>query len=250
MKKQYDLIVSLGAACPCTTALRAQHLQDFSYPFDWLFGGTLVGRTEILVHDFKNWFNKEDLIFSHEVPNVNGMAYLNKKTEIVYNHDFKKGKSFEEQYPIIEAKYSRRIDRLIEKAETAENILFVFIERPDYKTQMSDKELLQVERLLHKRFGNKVDLLYLFCNDVPFKNREDVWISPHVRKVIFDYQLHKKNEYSVNKRKLKAVLKNYGLKRPLLKQLQIRIKSFLIHFACLFIWSKKWRKDFKRKWKE
>jgi len=251
MKKQYDLIVSIGAACPCTTALRAQHLQDFSYPFDWLFGSTLSTRADILVNDFKGWFDKEDLTFVREVPDVNGMCYMNNKTGLCYNHDFKKDKTFDAQYPEIKAKYDRRIARLLEKAETAENILLVYIEKPNCTEQVPDNELLKIEKVLQKRFGNKVDLLYLFRNTDSFKNKTDVFVSPHVRKVIFDYQLFtKKNEYSVNKRKLKAVLKHYKLNRPLIRQIQIRIKSFLIHFCALFILNKRKRKDFKRKWKE
>ena len=89
-KKVFDLYISLGAVCSCTTTLRDCALQFYSYPFDWMAGSDLQGRTEILINDFKNWFNKEDLIFwgNRTFPEPRDI-FLNTKTGIVHNHDFK-----------------------------------------------------------------------------------------------------------------------------------------------------------------
>ena len=52
--KKYDFVFSIGEACSCTQVLRQQGLQNASYPFDWLFGSTLVKRCEILANEFKD----------------------------------------------------------------------------------------------------------------------------------------------------------------------------------------------------
>jgi len=61
IKEKYDFIVSIGSDCTCSGILRARKLQDFSFPFDWLAGGRLNDRISLVVNDFKDFLNKEDL---------------------------------------------------------------------------------------------------------------------------------------------------------------------------------------------
>ena len=35
--KKYNFVFSLGAACTCTDMIRRMKLQDYSYPFDWVW---------------------------------------------------------------------------------------------------------------------------------------------------------------------------------------------------------------------
>lgn len=58
----FDVIVPFGTSCMCSDILREQGLQMYSYPFDWVGGGTLETRTNILVNDFKDWLNYDDLV--------------------------------------------------------------------------------------------------------------------------------------------------------------------------------------------
>ena len=67
MKKTYDLYISLGAACSCTTTIRKCNLQFFSYPYDWVANVSYLDRVKFLTNDFQGWFNKEDLKFSETV---------------------------------------------------------------------------------------------------------------------------------------------------------------------------------------
>ena len=55
---QYDLIFSLGSACSCTETLRANKLQYYSYPFDWLYGNNFKGRIDIFLNDFQRYIDK------------------------------------------------------------------------------------------------------------------------------------------------------------------------------------------------
>ena len=60
-KEKYDLIVSLGAQCSCSQLLRSLNLQDYSFPFDWLGGGELKTRVNLVINNFKDFLNLEDL---------------------------------------------------------------------------------------------------------------------------------------------------------------------------------------------
>ena len=62
MKKKYDLIFSMGAACSCSSALRSAELQVASYPFDWLFGSDFCNRANIVVNDFERFLDKIGII--------------------------------------------------------------------------------------------------------------------------------------------------------------------------------------------
>ena len=102
--KKYDLIFSLGAACLCSSTLRKKNLQFYSYPLDWVFGGDFTFRVDLLVSDFADYINKEDLVFTgkqNEAKNNLCDIYFNKRTNMGFNHDFPVGIPFEEAFPII-----------------------------------------------------------------------------------------------------------------------------------------------------
>lgn len=72
-EKKYDFVFGIGEACSCSTALRAAHLQIQSFPTDWLAGGDIKERTALIVSDFKDFFNAEDLKYTGD----------NKKTDAI-----------------------------------------------------------------------------------------------------------------------------------------------------------------------
>ena len=51
----FDFVFSLGAACLSTQSLRKADLQFASYPFDWLAGGNICKRAEIISSDFSSF---------------------------------------------------------------------------------------------------------------------------------------------------------------------------------------------------
>ena len=128
MKKQkYDLIFSMGAACSCSSALRAAELQVSSYPFDWLFGSDFCGRADIVASEFKRFIDKKDLEYVFSVRSTRCDAYHNKHNDLTFNHDFERGMDLSETYPAVREKYDRRIKRLISNVENANRILIVYI---------------------------------------------------------------------------------------------------------------------------
>lgn len=161
--KTYDLIVSLGEACSCSETLRLCNLQDFSYPFDWVYGSNLVDRVKILTSRFENFLRKDDLIYSHVVNSISCDAYHNNFNDITFNHDFPVGVSLDESFPEVKAKYERRINRLFEKIEQAQSVLFVHMELSGTTNKFGkDKILMKLQNDLQEAFpATRCDLLYL-----------------------------------------------------------------------------------------
>ena len=51
---------------------------------------------------FENFVNKEDLTYAH--PAVTCDAYMNTRTNLCFNHDFRAGVDFDKEYPTIQIK--------------------------------------------------------------------------------------------------------------------------------------------------
>lgn len=133
MKKKYDLILPLGGACSCTQALRAANLQFLSFPYDWGVpngSGDLVCRAEVIASDFKDWFNKEDLVRGEQVSPKGAIMYRNMRTRNSFPHDFLVSDDFETAYPVVAEKYRRRIQRMNSCITSSRNVLIFHLDTP------------------------------------------------------------------------------------------------------------------------
>ena len=161
-KEKYDLVVSLGANCICSGLLRGNNLQDYSFPFDWLGGADLKTKIKLVINNFKDFFNLEDLecIGSRTNPEPCDI-YKNKKTGIIFNHDFQIGIPIEKTYPLVKAKFERRENRLLNLIEKANKILFVYVESPDREIY-SNQYIKEAYDLLENAYPNKeIHLKYI-----------------------------------------------------------------------------------------
>lgn len=162
---KYDFVFSLGEACPCSQVIRSLNLQNASFPFDWLYGGNIETRTKLLISNFKNFLNKEDLCcvgqrYSPEPCNI----YINKKNSIVFNHDFAIDQTLEDSFLNVRKKYDRRIQRLYDRINNANKILVVYIENPMTKSESRKIKPLIVDcyNKISQRFPSKIfRLVYL-----------------------------------------------------------------------------------------
>lgn len=233
MKKKYDLVFGIGAACLCSQMLRKTGLQFSSYPFDWLYGTDFSGRVDILTNDFKDFVNKEDLTFINA---TNGDkdnpcdVYNNVKNGITFNHDFPQGVPLEQSYPAVKAKYDRRIDRLLKRIERSENTLIVYVEIPTSPENTTVETLLNCREKLYRRFGKEnIDLLYVACAD----ERQDDLFGDHIRKIAFNYR--KANGTTLHDaRVLRDAVKGYRLRRPLSVRIKNQIYRLKKHFHRAF----------------
>ncbi|MBQ3311802.1 hypothetical protein IJG72_06965 [bacterium] len=132
-KKKYDLIVSIGEDCACSSYLRRCALQNYSYPFDWLTKAPFKNRIKLLLNNFDGFMDKNNL---HKIPK-NTIGPVDKKcdyyedtlNDIYFYHDFRVNHNFDEEYDIVREKFDRRINRLYEEIEKSNQVLFVWWSR-------------------------------------------------------------------------------------------------------------------------
>ena len=236
--KKYDLIFSLGAACLCSSTLRKKNLQFYSYPLDWVFGGDFTFRVDLLVSDFENYINKEDLVFTgkqNEAKHNLCDVYMNKRNNIGFNHDFPVGIPFEEAFPIVKAKYERRISRLIENINRAKDILIVYTVPPYQPEETSDSALLNGYERIVQRFPNKnIDILYISCAD----EFSETPVSEHIKKSAFDYRRPERNPpHDARLLRKIAIAHKYKLRQTL----SDRIRNFIFKMKKRI---KRWKRKF------
>ncbi|MBP5296759.1 MAG: hypothetical protein J6Y94_05455, partial [Bacteriovoracaceae bacterium] len=132
-KTKFDLVVSLGEDCACSSYLRRCKLQNFSYPFDWLMSAPCKSRLDLILNNFADFFNKEDLS-PLEKPKTGIVDekcdyYADKRYGFHFLHDFRIGEPFDSEYLRVKARFERRIKRMYEQIAAAKNILFVWWSR-------------------------------------------------------------------------------------------------------------------------
>jgi len=168
----FDVIVPFGTSCMCSDILREQGLQMYSYPFDWVGGGTLETRTNILVNDFKDWLNYDDLVQIEPLDNLKTRKFkdfLNVKTCMTFRHHFsvdKNSPNFIEDYSTVKEKYTRRAERLKHQIQQSDNVLMITIETPNRYKIKHVQELLLAHNMLAKKFSmTNIQLLYIKHSD-------------------------------------------------------------------------------------
>ncbi len=130
MKKEYDLVLSLGGSCAEANQLKVRGLRMISLPFDWLFtkeAATLERLAECFCDDFTNWLKLENLVEidpDERNPNAAKYQYKDLYTGYRFIHDFLRPK--EECFDSVRDKYMRRIARCKERLITAKRIAICF----------------------------------------------------------------------------------------------------------------------------
>lgn len=234
MSEKYELVFGIGAACLCSQALRKSNLQFASYPFDWLYGSNFSSRVQLLISDFKDFFEKEDIVFTGKTnndPEKLCNIYENKKTGLFFPHDFPPAASFESFFPEVKKKYDRRIKRLLDSINKKHDILIVYVETALYsETETTSEVLIECSNKIAQRYPDKnIHLLYIRCSD----EFCDEQISPQIRRISFNY----KNSKSLpphDARLLRKALEGYSVKRSLstrIKNILFRMKK---HFKKTF----------------
>ena len=193
MRIRYDLVFGVGNACSATQTLREAGLQFESFPFDWVAykeEEDLDARTETLRADFAHWFDKSDLAFSGNFDfGWHARAiYHNRRTGVVFNHDFNRGEDFEAAYDGVAAKYARRAERLFGRIRASKRVLAFRLDRPDQKVATPAESCVRLKDMLEKKFpGVSVDVL-LMTHDpaVPPECPRETRLADGVLKVSFD----------------------------------------------------------------
>ena len=215
--KQYDIAFSLGRACSCTETLRKAGLQYLSFPWDWtgVEGGApdILDRALITQSGFNGWMDMDDFVFSHQEGGTGKDRYVNKRTGLIYNHDFPKGVPLAESYPTVKEKYDRRIARFLNLLKAAKHALIVCIDMPVQTAPTSIEDCRKARRIFAEMFPNARFDLVLF-NLEPGRrpeNRVEETIEDGFMRFSFDYKDYTpgKPSYAIVLDKTAAVLKSF-----------------------------------------
>ena len=251
-EKKYDFVFGIGEACSCSTALRAAHLQIQSFPTDWLSGLDIKGRTALVVSDFQDFFNAEDLKYTGD--NKKSDTYVNTRTGITFYHDFPLHSDFTAQYPSVKAKYDKRIVRMLSAIKNARNALIVYMNIPTReKERPADEELISCLTAFEKHFPDtKFDLLYLTNDsDIPYKKRTVEQVRNNLFVVSFAYRPNKKkvSPMAVKKRDLAKFFGQIKVNRTPSDRIKIVLTDFLtfgVKVVSVFILSGSGRRSFRK----
>lgn len=167
--KKFDLVISLGEDCACSGWLRRFSLQKYSYPFDWLSNADFETRINLIINDFQDFLNYDDIKFMNiENPTIHD-SYKDIKYNFHYYHDFEKNIPLSISYDEVKEKYDRRIKRLYDKIEASNSMLFVWYS----KDKCQNTEGIEASYLnLQNKFKNKDINLLIIENSETDENIE------------------------------------------------------------------------------
>lgn len=165
---RFDLIVSLGEDCACSSYLRRFALQNASYPFDWLTKAPLKTRIDLIKNDFRGFLERENI---YQIPHPedsekNCDYYEDRNTDFYFYHDFPMGVDLDSSFAAVKEKYDRRIQRLYQMIESAHRVLFVWWSRDKHHTPT---EIESYYMTLNKKFKN-CDVFMLVMEYAPTRD--------------------------------------------------------------------------------
>lgn len=192
-KTRYDLVFGVGNACSATQTLREAGLQFESFPFDWVaykVEDDLDERTEMLRTDFAHWFDRADLVFAGNFDfGWHARAiYNNRRTGVVFNHDFNRGEDFDAAYGHVAEKYRRRVERLLVRIGVSKRVLVFRLDRPDQKVPTSPESCVRLKEMLEAKFPGVAFDILLMTHDpaVPVECPREECLADGLLKVTVD----------------------------------------------------------------
>lgn len=161
MNKSYNIIIPIGHSCTLSFHLKNNSLRYCSLPFDWIWGVTLEKAIYFIENSFNGFFVKEKLQFQRICGIHN--AYRQEDIGINFVHDIPKDLDFNSGYAVAREKYNRRIQRLYDKLETCQKILFIFFD--DRLLPLNKKEIIKNFNKLKALCAYKnADLMYVYID--------------------------------------------------------------------------------------
>ena len=160
-KTKYDLICPIGEWCGPSLWMRKLGLRSCSLPLDWVGLAPMKVFVDQICGDFANFMRAENLKLLKESddPEFGLNEYIDTATTLQSHHDFPYGVPFEKAYPVVAARFARRIARLYERVGTAHRTLFVHFAR---QRPASREIVLDCAARLRGKFpGSDLDLLVI-----------------------------------------------------------------------------------------
>jgi len=167
---RYDLAFSIGSSCPCSEQVRNAGLQHLSFPGDWTGGPGFAERIEDLADGFTRLMSSPgDLVADGDVlDDGRHLNLVDARTGYHYAHDFPVGRSVEESFQDVRAKYVRRTERLMSLLGMSRRVLLVWMGESRHRAHVSDGDVASARSLLAARWPGKTFdfLVFTYRSDV------------------------------------------------------------------------------------
>lgn len=219
-----------------------------SGPLDWLAGGSLHTRTQIITSDFEHFMEESDLElrerdFGHGIDFPHDY-YYNTSNGLKHYHDFKKGIPLSETYPAVREKYNRRIARF-QRDLSSKRVLLIWF---SLEQSHSDEEVLCCcEQILHKYEGNRHNIHFLVIEHreaPPYKQ-----LSTNIIRHNLEIPDKSRKDFNVtmgNTQRIAPIFTLYAVRNSRTLIRRQKLKRFIIRTLTAFIPTKKWRKAARR----
>lgn len=247
--KNYNLIYSIGTDCACASYMKMANLRSFSSPFDWLTHADFKTRMNLILNDFENFLNIEDLVFLEKDPNIINDDkcdyYHNIKNDFYFYHDFETGKSLEQTFPTIKEKYNRRIKRFYQTIKENEKILLIWFA---HNWETPDDEIIALCKKICEKFDKQIDFL-IIEHDENMKVGEVK--KANLASNIIIYNLYTRD---VDDKGNPTTLGKVENILPLFRQYKLIVSVYkrtvqtLFKYLIKFVPVKKWRKNLRKKY--
>ena len=162
MHKKYDIIYSIGRDCACAMYMNKCKLRCTSGPFDWLTNASFETRMNLILNDFADFLNPEDIRFLPKDPNVFNDEkcdyYENIRNGFYYYHDFPVGHTLKESMPVVVEKYNRRIVRFIKNMHKKRRILLIWF---SHINNTPNEVIVDLCNRVSNKFGKTIDFMII-----------------------------------------------------------------------------------------
>lgn len=248
----YDLIYSIGTDCACSMYMLRHNLRTVAGPFDWLTHADFKTRIELILSDFDNFLECEDLKFLPKDPKIfNDTAcdyYENIRNGFYYFHDFPANIPLKKSFQEVKNKYQRRIQRFLNNLKQPDKILLLWISN---NSKVAPEEALKLCTKIREKFGNHIDFLMIEHDE----NKKDGEIEENILAPFLT--LYKIFGAAFDDNGYPLTLGNISNHTPILAQIRCkgrlkrlwkkRLNKFWVKFICFFIPYRPWRKALKKK---
>lgn len=155
---KFSNIFSLGDRCATADFLIKTNLRAWSSPFDWMGGGNLPKRINLITSGFSNFLLKENLISYNEI-DVHGKYRVDDTISgFRFRHDFS-SPDISLDYSDIYEKYQRRINRMYKKSAHG-SVLIFYIETQSKSPDLTDFFLSKLSEIKQSLRADRVTVLY------------------------------------------------------------------------------------------
>ena len=192
VREKFDFTFTLGSSCTATDVLRQAGLQFGTFPLDWVGRLGVAARTDLIVGGFKDFLRADRLKLECTADDGCHLRYVDAERGTAFFHDFPVGKPLAESFPVVRAKYDRRIARFLRYLQDARSVLVVWI--GDFRDgrdgiSSSDAEFSACLDRLEKRFpGTHFALLVFDQAEAGAAPQERAVTDGRIRRMAVDYR--------------------------------------------------------------